>query len=690
MSWTTTSRQTLTAMVLAASIFVPAASRAQDRSAKSGPPMELTALDYIQIQQLVAKYAQYIDTCSNNGYDYADLFAADGFFAPFQNGEIGRKAQGREALAKVSGGGPDGCTGAGWIRQGVHHMYVNHIINPAPGGATGQVNMLMIGLGGDKNKIEHDGYYEDTYVKTPQGWRFASAVHHATYNPGQGGEPATRCRAATPAPSRRRGVEKLPLVTRIIVAGRSPPHLTVASQGWCHSHRTARPVSSVSSLPEEFRPVLTKYCVTCHSERLKTAGFSLEAALAGGVADHAELWEKVIVKLRSGTMPPAGRPRPDSSSYDAIAASLESTLNQAEAAHPNPGGPLLHRMNRAEYANAIRDLLALDVDPATLLPPDDSSSGFDNVADVLGVSPALMERYLSAAGEISALAVGGPSILPSSRTYHVTPTPRRPITSKAFRSARAAGCSRARRCRSTVSLIKVKLLQTNLGSVRGLEYPQQLEIAVDGARVHLVPMGGPADFAILPENAEEIEEALDARLRLRLPIAAGPHTIVATFVQKTGAAGGNRLQPFLRSNVDATDHTGLPHVESMTIEGPFGATASGDTPSRRAVFTCRPSSHVSEKPCATTIISSLAHRAYRRPVTNVETSRLLALYDQGRVDGTFDSGVEFALRGILASAKFVFRGERDPDNLAPGRCTHRRPRARLAVVVLLMELDSRR
>jgi len=157
-------------------------------------PTELTALDYIQIQQLVAKYAQAIDTCSNNGYDYADLFAPDGFFAPFQNGKLGRKFQGRDELARASGGGPNGCTGAGWIKQGVHHLYVNHIINPSPEGATGTVNMLMIGLGGDKNKIEHDGYYEDTYVKTANGWRFKSRVHHATYDPGA----ASRSPAASP------------------------------------------------------------------------------------------------------------------------------------------------------------------------------------------------------------------------------------------------------------------------------------------------------------------------------------------------------------------------------------------------------------------------------------------------------------------------------------------------------------
>ena len=165
---------------------------AQDRPASPRPPMELTALDYFQIQQLVAKYAQYIDTCSNNGYDYADLFASDGYFAPFTNGRVGGKWQGRERLAEASGGGKLGCKDVRWIKEGVHHLYVNHIITPTPEGASGTVNMLMVGLDGDKNKIEHDGYYEDTYVKTPQGWRFQSRVHHALRPP--------RPRTPSPAP----------------------------------------------------------------------------------------------------------------------------------------------------------------------------------------------------------------------------------------------------------------------------------------------------------------------------------------------------------------------------------------------------------------------------------------------------------------------------------------------------------
>jgi hypothetical protein len=171
-----------TAATLAVALFLIVMPRAQQSAASATKPnMELTALDYIQIQQLVARYAQAIDTCSNSGYDYADLFTPDGFFAPFVDGKIGNKAQGREALAVASGGGAKGCTGAGWIRQGVHHMYVNHIIDPTPDGAKGTVNMLMIGLGGDPNKIMHDGYYEDTYEKTPQGWKFKSRIHHAVF-----------------------------------------------------------------------------------------------------------------------------------------------------------------------------------------------------------------------------------------------------------------------------------------------------------------------------------------------------------------------------------------------------------------------------------------------------------------------------------------------------------------------------
>src|SRR5215471_9001300 len=181
------SKKTVLAALICAALAMPATGLAQQAAPAGRANMELTALDYFQIQQLVARYAQAIDTCSNSGYDYADLFTADGFFAPFINGQLGKKSQGREALAVASGGGAKGCTGAGWIKQGVHHMYVNHIIDPTPDGAKGTVNMLMIGLGGDPNKIMHDGYYDDTYKKTPQGWRFKSRIHHANFVAGSQG-----------------------------------------------------------------------------------------------------------------------------------------------------------------------------------------------------------------------------------------------------------------------------------------------------------------------------------------------------------------------------------------------------------------------------------------------------------------------------------------------------------------------
>jgi hypothetical protein len=192
--------RSLMAMTLGLSLSLAAAARAQEtRPSAAVAPMKLTALDYFEIGQLVARYARAIDTCSNNGYDYADLFAPDGFFAPFMNGQIGPKSQGREKLAEASGGGSRGCKNVGWIRQGVHHIYVNHIITPTPEGATGTVDMLMIGLGGDPNKIEHDGYYEDTYVKTAQGWRFKSRVHHALLNQGRRVE-GRRNAAPSPGP----------------------------------------------------------------------------------------------------------------------------------------------------------------------------------------------------------------------------------------------------------------------------------------------------------------------------------------------------------------------------------------------------------------------------------------------------------------------------------------------------------
>ncbi len=355
------------------------------------------------------------------------------------------------------------------------------------------------------------------------------------------------------------------------------------------------------SSPADARAIVNRYCVTCHNSRLKTAGLALDTLDLEQVPADAEIWEKAVRKLRVGAMPPVGALHPDQGTVDGLVSWLESTIDRAATDSPNPGSPALHRLNRAEYANAIRDLLALDVDAASLLPPDDSSGGFDNNADVLGASPALLEHYLTAARKISALAVGDPTIGAGTETYRVRGDTSQDVHVEGLPLGTRGGLL----VRHTFPLngeyvIKVKLLETALGSIRGLEYSHQVEVLLDGVRIHATTVGGDADFSAAPVNATDVVNDVEARLTLRAPVKAGPRTVVATFVQKTSAENAGRLQQFLRTTVDTTDHTGLPHIESVTIAGPFKPTGPGDTPSRRRIFVCRPTSASAEAPCANT------------------------------------------------------------------------------------------
>ncbi|HEU4692899.1 MAG TPA: DUF1592 domain-containing protein [Vicinamibacterales bacterium] len=430
--------------------------------------------------------------------------------------------------------------------------------------------------------------------------------------------------------------------------------------------QSSRAANSSPAL-SEYKAVVQQYCIGCHNSRNRTADLALDTIDLANPAAHPEIWEKVVRKLRAGAMPPAGMPRPDEASYDSLASRLEAALDAAAAGRPHAGAPWLHRLNRTEYENAIRDLLAIEVDAASLLPAEDSAGGFDNNAGLLGVSPTLLERYLSAAARISALAVGDATLIgPTSQTYMV----RGDVSQDAHIEGLPLGTRGGVLARHTFPLdgeyiLKAELLQTNLGAVRGLLEPHQIDFSIDGKQVFQASVGGDADNAMSAANAADIITSLDTRLATRVTIGAGPRDVAVAFVKRTSAAGGSRLQPFLRTTIDAGDHTGLPHIASLTITGPFNPTAPGDTPSRRRIFTCRPTT-ADEMTCANSILSALGSRAYRRPITRAESDRLMALYRTGREQGGFEKGIEFGLRGILANPKFVYRAERDPATVAPG------------------------
>jgi hypothetical protein len=420
------------------------------------------------------------------------------------------------------------------------------------------------------------------------------------------------------------------------------------------------------------REVVDRYCVSCHNDRLKTSGLSLEKLDISKADSAPDVWENVARKLQARSMPPQGARRPDEATYRALESGIEKRLDAAAAAHPNPGAPILHRLNRSEYANAVRDLIALDVDVTSLLPPDDSAYGFDNISDVLGVSPSLQERYLSAAVKIAAIAVGDPDITAGSDTFRI----RQDLSQDQHIEGLPLGTIGGASVRYTFPLdgdyvFQVKLYRTNLNIMRGLEYAHEVEFAIDGRRVYAATIGGPEDLASLFDKPTDTSDAVDARLRVRVPVTAGPHNVSVAFVEDPPVQKPDRLQPFLRSSIDNFDWAGRPHMQTFTITGPFNATGAGDTPSRRKIFSCpsrrsSPAIEVSEGGCAEKILSTLAHRAYRGPVSAIDRQRLMAIYREGRRGTTFERGIEAALVRILAAPRFVFRVERDPANVKPG------------------------
>ena len=328
--------------------------------------------------------------------------------------------------------------------------------------------------------------------------------------------------------------------------------------------------------PAREKAVLDRYCVTCHSEKLRTGGLSLEKADLGDIPQAAETWEKVIRKLRVGAMPPQGMPRPDAATLDEVASYLETALDGAYVAHPNPGRATMHRLNRTEYAAAIRDLLALEVDANALLPPDDESSGFDNIADVLKVSPSLMERYLSASWNISRVAAGDPRIVPSTATYRARPD----LSQDQHIEGLPLGTRGGILVRHNFPLdgeyiVKLRLWRNTFDLLRGMEDPHQIEISLDGVRLTLVTVGGRDDFVSMAQNPGSFGAALDQRLTVRVPVKAGMREVSATTLLRSHAIKDDLIKPFLRTTVDGLDITGDPSVDRLTVEGPFNETGAG-------------------------------------------------------------------------------------------------------------------
>ena len=416
------------------------------------------------------------------------------------------------------------------------------------------------------------------------------------------------------------------------------------------------------------RALLDRYCVTCHNERLQTAGLVLDQLDIEQVGANAPILEKVVQKLRSGQMPPEGRPRPDEATIEAFATSLEAALDGAAAAAPNPGRVASRRLNRLEYVNAIEDLLALEIDGDELLPSDMAGFGFDNNADVLSITPSLMERYIAAATKISRAAVGSPDIRPVTQVYTVG-FERRDIRLNEDMPFSTHGGLAVRHNfpldGEYVFAIRLKRNGT-VETIDGIgENQHQIELRVDHELVRRFPIGGRypgvdpgtliavAEDDIEGQTLHEYRMTADRELEIRVPITAGSRLVSAAFTDSAPSPSTPSL---------------LPGVDTLHISGPFDGTVPEDTPARRRIFTCRPadSSAGAEEACAREIMTTLARRAYRRPMTDADIDPLLAMYREGRAGRDFDAGIERALEVLLSMPKFLLRLERQPVDTQPG------------------------
>ena len=429
------------------------------------------------------------------------------------------------------------------------------------------------------------------------------------------------------------------------------------------------------------RSLLDRYCVTCHNERLQTAGLMLDKVDMNQVAANAEVLEKVTRKLRAGQMPPVGRPRPEQATVEAFATALESALDRAAAAAPDPGRVTVHRLNRLEYVYVIHDLLALEIDPA-MLPVDNAGVGFDNNADVLSVTPALMSRYMSAATKVSRLAIGNPAIRPASHVYAASEFAHQDVR---MGEDLPFGTHGGLAVRHAFPLdgeyaFELRLQRTSVAdTIRGLDDEHEIQVRIDHGLVKRFRVGGehqgydPGLLNAIPDDDIKGHQlhtyrlTADEHLKFRIPVKAGTRLVTVAFTDIAPSVSEVvPLRPASRKRSNFINDAGAPGIARITIAGPYAATAPEETPSRRRIFVCRPTSARDAEPCAREIFGTLARRAYRRPVTAADLDELMRLYTIGSQGGDFDAGIELALEGMLASLSFLFRIEPDPLDATAG------------------------
>ncbi|MDB6029900.1 MAG: Protein of unknown function (DUF1587)/Protein of unknown function (DUF1592)/Protein of unknown, partial [Verrucomicrobiales bacterium] len=430
----------------------------------------------------------------------------------------------------------------------------------------------------------------------------------------------------------------------------------ISLAGFCASLNAAQ--LSPSLLPSAVNTLLNDYCVKCHDAEVKKGELDLTRLDREAITQHPDQWEKIVRKLQARQMPPAGKKRPDEKDYQKVVAQLATRLDRAAAENPNPGRTdTFRRLNRTEYQNAVRDLLALEIDAAALLPKDDASHGFDNVGAV-NLSPTLLNRYISAAESISRLAIGAPRRAPGGDTYRTQPD----LTQEEHVEGLPLGTRGGMLIQQTFPCdgeyeIQIRLTRDRNEHVEGMRESHELEVLIDRERV--------AHFTVSPPK-DNNHDKVDAHLKARIPVTAGPHQVGVTFVRNPSSLLETKRQPY-QAHYNMHRHPRLgPAIYQVSVNGPYNATGPGDTPSRRRIFTTRPTKPQDEEACARQILGTLARRAYRSPVTEADLEKPMEFYRQAKAVDGFEAGIESALSAVLVSPEFLFRVERDPAGAAPG------------------------